>query len=429
VSGVSTRAPAHPAVPGAEVVATQELVARWRPGDFLLVRGEGGLLGAGAARRLEVPPGEGQVAAAARLAESVLAELADGACVAGALPFRGDQPALLTVPQRILRATPGGRAGGSTPGPGEGEADPHPAAGPTPPPVAEGPDLAESLGWRAEPSREVFAAAVAEAVRHLRAGELEKVVLARILEAENPGLDPRLLLAALRRRNPDAHVYAAHAGAGSVFLGAMPETVIRRRGEAVLSIPHAGTMPRSPDSAADREAAATLLASPKERHEHRVVAEAVAAALAPHCATLEVEPAPHLVATQRVWHLATTVRGRLRPSAPGALGLAAALHPTPAVCGHPAAAALQLIDRLEPGGRGLYAGLVGWMDGRGDGAWALSLRCALVTPERIRLHAGGGLVAESDPAAEVAETTAKFGTLLDALSEALGPGRGGPPRG
>jgi isochorismate synthase len=427
VSGITTHPAAHPASARTGVATVAELVARWRPGDFLLVRGERGLLGAGAARRLEVPAGEGHAAAAARLAATLLAGMEEEACVAGALPFRADQPALLTVPERTIRAGARWR-----PLADSSEAWEEGGPGAFPPPAPGEPGPAESVAWRAEPSREVFAAAVAEAVRRIRAGELEKVVLARALEAENPHVDPAALLAALRRRNPAAHVYAAHAGPGSVFLGAMPETVVRRSGDAVLSIPHAGTLPRSSDPEADRAAAQALLASPKERHEHRVVVEAVAEALRPYCSTLEVEPEPHLAATQRVWHLATTLRGRLRPSAPGALGLAAALHPTPAVCGHPTARALALIDRLEPGGRGLYAGLVGWMDGRGYGEWAVSLRCALLTPERIRLHAGVGVVAQSDPAAEVAETTAKFGTLLDALADAVAEGRGGaaaePPR-
>jgi isochorismate synthase len=412
LTGVSTR----PAAPRAEGVDAAGLVARWRPGDFLLVRGQDGLLGTGTARRLEVPAGEGQVVAAARLAEAALTGMGTEACVAGALPFRGDQPALLSVPQRTTRA---GTAEESQGGPA---GDP-PAL---PAPATREPDPAATLPWRGEPDREAFAARVAEAVRRIRAGDLEKVVLARILETDDPGLDPRALVAALRRRNPDAHVYAAQAGPGSVFLGAMPETVVRRLGDTVLSVPHAGTLPRSPDPVADRAAAARLLASPKERHEHRVVVEAVAEALAPHCASLDVEPEPHLAATQRVWHLATTIRGRLRPSAPGALGLAAALHPTPAVCGHPTALALDLIDRLEPEGRDLYAGLVGWMDGRGDGEWAVSLRCALLSPGRagagpgtLRLHAGVGVVSASDPEAEVAETTAKFGTLLDAIGDVL----------
>ncbi len=463
MSGVSTHHPrTRRAAAGAEPASARELVARWRPGDFLLVRGERGLLGAGVARRLEIPAGEGQAAAAARLAEAVLAGMGEDACVAGALPFRGDQPALLTAPQRIIRAAsstaaegagkrrPAGSsaaadvsAGERRPGESaavpalsaaEGHRRPERSGGAEggdvspPPPAADGePDLDGGIAWRAEPSREVFAATVAEAVRRIRAGELEKVVLARALEADNPGVDAAALLAALGRRNPAAYLYAAPAGPGSVFLGAMPETVVRRSGDRVLSIPHAGTLPRSADPGADRAAARALLASAKERHEHRVVVEAVAESLAPHCSGLEVEPEPHLVATERVWHLATTLRGRLRASAPGALGLAAALHPTPAVCGRPTAAALDLIDRLEPGGRGLYAGLVGWMDGRGDGEWAVSLRCALLTPERIRLHAGVGVVAGSDPAAEVRETSAKFGTLLDALSEVLAGGRGGRP--
>ena len=135
----------------------------------------------------------------------------------------------------------------------------------------------------------MYAAAVAEAVARIRAGGLEKVVLARSLVAPNPGIDLRALLAELRRRDPGCHLFAAPADGGA-FVGVTPETLVRREGERVLSLPHAGTAARSPDPGEDRRAAEGLLRSAKDRHEHRPVVEAVADALAPHCSELHVDP-------------------------------------------------------------------------------------------------------------------------------------------
>jgi isochorismate synthase len=361
-----------------------------------------GVLATGCACALRVPAGADQACEAARLAATALdSGSAPPGLVAGALPYRGDAPASLVIPEAVVVTWP---------------ADHESGASPAPPPASEGGGSSDLPSWSAEPPAPAFVAAVEVALRRIRAGELEKVVLARSLVADNPGLDLRALLAELRRRDPASHLFAAASDDGGVFLGATPETLVRRRGTEVLSIPHAGTAPRSRDPSEDRRSARGLLSSAKERHEHRVVVEAVADSLAPHCTELHVDAEPRAMATASVWHLASAVRGRLRSSAPGALGLAAALHPTPAVCGMPPSAAAALIDHLEPAGRGLYAGLVGWMDRRGDGEWAVSLRCALVTPQRIRLHAGVGIVAGSDPRRELAETAAKFHTLLDALA-------------
>ena len=394
-----------------------------------------GIVTSGELRRIEVPAGPGQAARAANLADAALTALGvDGAVIAAALPFAGDAPAHLLLPERVritsiapreLDLAAGDRGWSAAPAP------PQPAAlAPAERGAHRSSDSSPArigpMRWRAHPPLTSYAGAVAEAISRIRAGGLEKVVLARSLVASNPGIEMGALLAELRRRDPGCHLFAApgFAAAEGDFVGATPETLIRREGDRVLSLPHAGTAARSPDPARDRQAAEALLRSAKNRHEHAAVVEAVADALQPHCAELWVDPEPHLAATATVWHLATAVRGRLRPSAPGALSLAAALHPTPAVCGTPTAAAAELIAELEPGSRGLYAGLVGWVDSRGDGEWAVSLRCALVTRAAVRIHAGAGIVAESQPELEVAETDVKFRTLIDAL-EACSPAAGG----
>jgi isochorismate synthase len=141
----------------------------------------------------------------------------------------------------------------------------------------------------------------------------------------------------------------------------------------------------------------------------------VADALTPFCSNLVVDSEAGLTSTATLWHLHTAIKGTLKPDAPDALTIAAALHPTPAVCGTPRAAAAALIGRLEPFDRRFFAGLVGWVDALGDGEWALTLRCAEVSGTTARLHAGAGIVAGSEPALEDLETEAKFGVGLRAL--------------
>ncbi|RAU95221.1 isochorismate synthase, partial [Mycobacterium colombiense] len=161
---------------------------------------------------------------------------------------------------------------------------------------------------------------------------------------------------------------------------------------------------------------AALAASAKNRHEHQLVIETIRAALEPLCDELSIAAEPQLSSTAAVWHLCTPIGGRLRETSTTAIDLALALHPTPAVGGVPTKAAMRLIAELE-GDRGFYAGAVGWCDSRGDGRWVVSLRCAQLSADRrvALARAGGGIVAESDPDDEVAETTTKFGTILHAL--------------
>jgi isochorismate synthase len=158
-----------------------------------------------------------------------------------------------------------------------------------------------------------------------------------------------------------------------------------------------------------------LLASAKDREEHAIVVEAVAEVLAPRCERLTWDLEPVLRETPNVWHLSTRFEGALRGSAPSALDLALALHPTPAVGGAPRTAALAAIAEFEPFDRGAYAGPVGWVDAAGDGEFAIALRCALLEGERATLYAGAGVVAGSIAASEVDETERKFQAFLDAL--------------
>ncbi|MCV7348422.1 isochorismate synthase [Mycolicibacterium rhodesiae] len=252
---------------------------------------------------------------------------------------------------------------------------------------------------------------------------LQKVVLARALRlvADGP-LDARAILDRLVAADAEACAYLADlsvAGgdhAGTALVGASPELLVARSGEVVTCQPFAGSAPRSADPQTDAANGAALAESGKNRHEHQLVVDTMRAALEPLCADLEIAPQPQLSRTAALWHLSTPIRGRLRDTSTTALDLALALHPTPAVGGVPTAAAVDLIAQLE-GDRGFYAGAVGWCDARGDGRWVVAIRGAQLSADRLGAlaQAGGGIVAESDPDDEVAETTTKFTTILSAL--------------
>ncbi|MGI9023161.1 MAG: isochorismate synthase, partial [Acidimicrobiales bacterium] len=200
------------------------------------------------------------------------------------------------------------------------------------------------------------------------------------------------------------------------FVGASPELLVRRRGNRVMSRPMAGTATRGATEADDNLLVAALASSAKEAEEHALVVQAVREALEPLCRELVGGAQPDAVRLATVTHLATTVAGHLVEPAPSALALAGLLHPTPSVAGLPRADALAAIADLETFDRGNYAGPVGWVDARGDGDWAVALRCAQVDGRRARLTAGAGIMADSDPDAEWAETEAKLEPMLRALA-------------
>jgi isochorismate synthase len=271
------------------------------------------------------------------------------------------------------------------------------------------------LQLRQNPTPDRYEEAVRQAVARIRRGEMRKVVLARTIEVRaDRELDPRMLVHRLRAVDPAAYAFAVPT-AGGVLVGASPELLVSRRGLQVRSNPLAGSAPRSGDPEVDGANAAALAASPKEREEHAIVVEAVAETLRPLCVRLTWDPEPVLRETPNVWHLSTRFRGVLREPAPTALDLVAELHPTPAVAGEPREAALGAIEDLEPFDRGRYAGAVGWVDGDGDGEWAIALRCAELRGELATLYAGAGIVAGSDPTRELDETERKFRAFLDSL--------------
>lgn len=274
------------------------------------------------------------------------------------------------------------------------------------------------------PSPTEHRARVTAAIEALRDpdGGLHKVVLARALQLRaHAPLDSATLISRLAQDRTATAFFVDLTAAGSEYagtalVGASPELLVARRGEVVTCKPFAGSAPRSADPDTDAANGAALAASAKNRHEHQLVVDIMREALAPLCTELQIADEPQLSATSTVWHLSTPITGRLRESSMTALDLAIALHPTPAVGGVPAAAAARLITELE-GDRGFYAGAVGWCNADGDGRWVVSIRCAQLSADRrtVDARAGGGIVAESDPDDEVAETTTKFRTMLSAL--------------
>ncbi|MCX7520691.1 chorismate-binding protein [Microbacterium sp. STN6] len=253
--------------------------------------------------------------------------------------------------------------------------------------------------------------AVRDAVTRIRRGDLEKVVLARDLEGRLPlESDLRRALMELALGYPECWTYAVDG-----LIGSSPETLVRVRQGEVSARVLAGTISRGPDAAADHERAITLAANPKDQDEHAFAVQSVLEALAPHSPNLVTSELPFTLKLPNLWHLATDIAGTLGDGST-ALDLVAALHPTAAVAGTPTADAMALIDELEPFDRGRYAGPVGWVGADGDGEWAIALRGAQVSDTgAITAYAGCGIVAESDPERELAESTMKLRPITEAL--------------
>ena len=253
--------------------------------------------------------------------------------------------------------------------------------------------------------------AVADAVTHIRAHDLGKVVLARDLVGHLPlESDVRRALVELALGYPDCWTFAVDG-----LVGSSPETLVRVDHGTVSARVLAGTISRGPDGASDHQAAIELAASLKDLDEHQFAVASVLAALEPHSSSLQTSELPFTLKLPNLWHLATDVDGTLSDGSTS-LDLIDALHPTAAVAGTPTLDALEVIRRLEPFDRGRYAGPVGWVGADGDGEWAIALRCAqLAETGDLTAYAGCGIVAESDPERELAETTMKFRPIVEAF--------------
>lgn len=357
--------------------------------DFLLSRPTGSLRTQGAVTSFTDPA---DAALALRTGASGL--------VVGAIGFEPDAPAALVEPDVVVRVD-----------------------GPLEPPA-----YFRGIRTRARVVEEIPTAAehrarVSTAIAGIRAGEIDKVVLARAVRlASDEPIDPHAVCAALIDSSPAADGYlvdlspAGGAHTGRVLVGSSPELLVRRRGELVECHPLAGSAPRSTDPVTDQAAGRALRASGKDASEHAFVVESLAQALGPLCTDLEIPEHPTLTSTREMWHLGTRLRGRIADPRTTSLDLALAVHPTPAVCGTPTDEARRIIAAIE-GDRGFYAGAVGWADAGGDGDWMVTIRCAEIDADRSGAiaWAGGGLVEGSLPDDEVAETGAKLRTVLRAF--------------
>jgi menaquinone-specific isochorismate synthase len=318
-----------------------------------------------------------------------------------------DEPgdSVLVVPQVVVGRR-GATAWLTTIGPAEGEAPTLQRAAPVAAPV----DVKFADGAL---DGERWMGVVADAVARINAGGLEKVVLARdlIATADAP-IDVRWALHRLSETYPMCWTFHVDG-----LFGASPEMLVRRERGLVTSRVLAGTIRRTGDDSADLALAATLARSSKDLEEHEYAVRSVAESLEPHCSSMNVPEAPFVLHLPNVMHLATDVAGVVHDAATvSSLELAASLHPSAAVGGTPTRVAIDLIAEIEGMDRGRYAGPAGWMDADGDGEWAIALRSAEVHGSTVRLFAGCGIVADSDPEAELAEAQAKFLPVRDALA-------------
>lgn len=370
-------------------------------GRFLFTSGWKSLITRGCFRRLSGP------LSATSSAPSLIAQQLDTAfrdaraagitrpLVVGAIPFDTRQPSELYIPQQstffhrrqlnaVTETTPRGGI--------------------------------EALPARQIPEKSVFTAMVASAVRAMERGELDKVVLSRLLttRCQQPP-DLQLLMSQIVQQNPENYHFHVPLSSGAALLGASPELLLRKAGTDFWSCPLAGSARRYPEAAADQQSGQALMHSEKDRHEHRLVTDAMRNTLQPVSGTLSVPAVPELVTTGTLWHLATRIHGTVSHRQQNALELAALLHPTPALSGFPHTQALALIRQLEPFDRQLFGGMVGWCDDQGNGEWAVTIRCATVDRQDITLFAGAGIVPASVPEAEWQETGVKLTTMLKAF--------------
>ena len=325
-----------------------------------------------------------------------------GPVAIGALPFLPGSAADLVIPSAVVRKYADGRAWVTLIDGAE-----HP--------IGRTPARPMAAAYDIRPTVDVahYLRAVEAARDSVRAGEIVKAVIARPITVNSDcPIDVHAVLGRLRASFGSSYRFSVDG-----FIGASPELLVEVEGDVIRSHPLAGTAPITGDTEIDARLASELIASTKNQVEHRSVIEMVHDTLLPWCSYLDWEPEPSLVKVANVQHLGSRVEGRLSSPAPNVLELVRALSPTPAVGGHPRSRALELIAAVEGFERGPYGGAVGWVDARGDGAWAVAIRCAELSDDRhtARLVAGGGIVAGSDPLAELAETQAKFQAMLSAI--------------
>ncbi len=413
------------------VAKSLDLLAFAGDTGLLFTRETVGLAARGEAMRIALPGGTRSVAhvravLGAIANEDPLRRAGTGAVAFGALAFAPDEAGELIVPREIVAKSSDGTAWWTRIDPRIDRLTnlanmaeltmPELSLPRLPAWSPHGFDLHSSV------SHPVWCEIIATAVEQIRnetddPDGLRKVVLARSVDVE--ATDPFVvgdILARLHALFPSCMVFSIEG-----FIGASPELLVSRKGSSLRAHPLAGTVARSGDPETDAKLAAGLLASAKDRWEHLLVIDALDEVLRPLCDELDVPQSPSIVPLRNVSHLGTLITGSLRAAdvvdrtAPTALELVSVLNPTPAVGGVPQAKALAVIAELEPVSRGTYAGPVGWVDAAGNGEWAVGLRSARIEGNRARMFAGGGIVGDSEPGDELAETQLKLQALLAAV--------------
>jgi menaquinone-specific isochorismate synthase len=371
-----------------------------RGDGYLFVRDGVGFAGRGVAAKV---PLDEAVEFLGSIDHDDLVGATNGPIGIGAIPFRPGAEAEIVVPAVVVGKDAGGRAWMTT----IDDADERLAPEREPDPTA--------ASWSIEPEVAVddYLAAVADARDAVRDGHLHNAVIARPIRVRaDAEIDVHAVLRRLKATFGSSHRFSVDG-----FIGASPELLVAVDGTVVSSFPLAGTTRTTGDDRLDAQLAAELQASPKNRIEHAAAIEMVRDTLLPFCSYLDWAPEPEIVKVANVQHLGSRAEGMLSSPPASVVELVRALQPTPAVGGHPREDAIELIERVEGFERGLYGGAVGWCDGSGNGRWAVSLRCAELSDDRrsARLVAGGGIVADSDPLSELAETQAKFQAMLSAI--------------
>jgi len=372
-----------------------------RGDGYLFVRDGVGFAGRGVAARIPV---DDAVEFLAAIEHDDRVGATNGPIALGALPFRPGAAADLVVPAVVVAKSADGREWVTTIDESDEplvdrDAEPSPTG----------------ASWTIAPEVAVdtYLDAVAAARDAVRAGTLHKAVIARPIRVSSDApIDVHAVLRRLKSTFGSSHRFSIDG-----FIGASPELLVAVEDGVVSSFPLAGTTRTTGDDELDAKLAAELHASPKNRIEHAAAIEMVRDTLLPYCSYLDWAPEPEIVKVANVQHLGSRAEGMLSRPHATVVELVRALQPTPAVGGHPRDAAIELIERVEGFERGVYGGAVGWCDGAGNGRWAVSLRCAELDDDRrsARLVAGGGIVADSDPRSELAETQAKFQAMLSAL--------------
>ncbi len=392
-SDVSVRSGTRLAARSFVIDGPLDLLDCYEPDGFAWLDGDHGFVASGVAAVVAPADARSLLATIRHSSADVHVSDAAGPRAVGALPFTGSGQ--LVVPGLIIGRDADGRMWRTVIDAAIDDADaPRRACSATPDAEPSRFDVAAAT------TREQWGVMVDRALVDIAGGRLEKIVLARAvrIDSDRP-FDVPAVLAHLRRSQPGCIVYADRG-----FLGASPELLVRKFGAAVTARPLAGTAVNT----------AALVRSAKDAHEHRLVVDAVLHALHRCCSDVHSDgPSPLELAN--VSHLVTTVTARADAAVTSIADLVAALHPTPAVAGTPRHVALDAIDAMEPVARGRYAGPCGWIDRDGDGEFVVALRGGEIDGAHAVIHAGAGIVAGSDPAAEWAETQQKLTPMLQAL--------------